>query len=70
MGPKQEQLDRALERIFDNISQHDLQSKQNTLLLVTGDHGMTDAGNHGGSSPEELSTVSVPIPEYFYQGIQ
>ncbi|PLW17035.1 hypothetical protein PCANC_09292 [Puccinia coronata f. sp. avenae] len=57
MGPKQEQLDRALERIFDNISQHDLQSKQNTLLLVTGDHGMTDAGNHGGSSPEELSTA-------------
>ncbi|KAA1065404.1 major facilitator super transporter protein [Puccinia graminis f. sp. tritici] len=57
MGPKQEQLDLAISRIFDGISKHDLRSKKKTLLLVAGDHGMTDAGNHGGSSKEELSTA-------------
>jgi phosphatidylinositol glycan class O len=29
----------------------------NTVLLVFGDHGMTDDGNHGGASLEELRSV-------------
>ena len=57
MGPKQEELDMALARIFNHISRQDRETNQNTLLVVAGDHGMTDAGNHGGSSIEELSTV-------------
>jgi len=28
-----------------------------TTLLIFGDHGMTEAGNHGGNTIEELSTV-------------
>jgi ethanolaminephosphotransferase len=59
MGPKQEQLDLSISRIIDGISKHDLRSKKNTLLLVAGDHGMTDAGNHGGSSKELQSRVTI-----------
>jgi hypothetical protein len=29
----------------------------NSLLIVLGDHGMTEDGNHGGSSKEETDTV-------------
>jgi len=30
---------------------------ENTTLLVFGDHGMTDDGNHGGGSQHELKSV-------------
>ena len=30
---------------------------ERTLLLVMGDHGMTDQGEHGGATPPELSTA-------------
>lgn len=32
-----------------------------TLLVVCGDHGMNDAGNHGGSTPGETSPALVFI---------
>ncbi|OAV89434.1 hypothetical protein PTTG_05988 [Puccinia triticina 1-1 BBBD Race 1] len=67
MGPKQEQLDLAVARIFDSISKHDLRSNQSTLLLVAGDHGMTDTGNHGGSSKEELSTALLLASPSFHR---
>lgn len=28
-----------------------------TMLIVLGDHGQTDTGNHGGESDEETNTV-------------
>jgi phosphatidylinositol glycan class O len=28
-----------------------------TVLMVYGDHGMTDDGNHGGGTPNEMKTV-------------
>lgn len=28
-----------------------------TVLIIVSDHGMTEQGNHGGSSPEEVETV-------------
>lgn len=31
-----------------------LQQFQNSVLLVTGDHGMRNGGSHGGSDEEEL----------------
>ncbi|KAH9460025.1 hypothetical protein MJO28_004313 [Puccinia striiformis f. sp. tritici] len=70
MAPKQEQLDLAIHRVFDGITKQDLKSGQNTLLLVAGDHGMTDAGNHGGSSQEELSTaLLLASPSFNHVGL-
>ena len=33
--------------------------------MLTSDHGMTDDGNHGGSSPDELSTPLVFVGSAF-----
>jgi len=30
---------------------------EDTVMLVFGDHGMTDQGGHGGESDEELRTI-------------
>jgi ethanolamine phosphate transferase 2 subunit G len=57
MIPKQREMDGIIKRIFTAIeSEHHLQS---TLLVVCGDHGMNDAGNHGGSSAGETSAALV-----------
>ncbi|KAG0148327.1 hypothetical protein CROQUDRAFT_41588 [Cronartium quercuum f. sp. fusiforme G11] len=55
MGPKQTQLDHTISRIYKKLSDDDTASGRKSLLVVAGDHGMTDAGNHGGSSQGEVS---------------
>lgn len=53
MLPKQIEMDGIVKQIYTAIeSQSHLQS---TLLVLLGDHGMNDAGNHGGSAPGETS---------------
>lgn len=32
-----------------------------TILLITGDHGMANDGNHGGNSTEETNTLLFAI---------
>lgn len=53
MIPKQKEMDGIVETIFNAmISEAHLDS---TLLVLLGDHGMNEAGNHGGSSAGETS---------------
>jgi len=53
MFPKQREMDGIVEQLYTAMkSQEHLSS---TLLVVCGDHGMNDAGNHGASSPGETS---------------
>ena len=69
MEPKQREMDGVLERIYDSFATRDKRS----LIIVAGDHGMNDvstsvisliqAGNHGGSSSGETSTVFPNIYE-------
>lgn len=50
-------MDGIIRDIYEAIeSQEHLQS---TLLVICGDHGMNDAGNHGASSPGETSPALV-----------
>lgn len=57
MIPKQHEMDRIVKQIYEAIeSEKHLQS---TLLVLCGDHGMNDAGNHGGSAEGETSTALV-----------
>lgn len=59
MLPKQVEMDGIVEQIYTAIeSQPHLQS---TLFVLLGDHGMNDAGNHGGSAPGETSPALVFI---------
>lgn len=48
MGPKQTEMDAVIRKIYESMG-------ENTLLVVTGDHGMNEIGNHGGSSAGETS---------------
>lgn len=53
MLPKQIEMDGIVKQIYSAIeTQPHLKS---TLLVLLGDHGMNDAGNHGGSAPGETS---------------
>jgi ethanolaminephosphotransferase len=54
MGPKQREMDESVRRLYSHVSEIGGRS----LLVVLGDHGMTEQGNHGGSSEAETSAVS------------
>jgi ethanolaminephosphotransferase len=57
MLPKQQEMDGIVRELFEAMkSKPHLES---TLLVLCGDHGMNDAGNHGASSPGETSPALV-----------
>lgn len=53
MIPKQKEMDAVVEDIFNAMQEQE--HLQSTLLVLCGDHGMNEAGNHGGSSAGETS---------------
>ncbi|KAM3444342.1 hypothetical protein NHJ13734_001459 [Beauveria thailandica] len=53
MVPKQHEMDSIIRAIYGSLSSE--KHLESTLLVVCGDHGMNDAGNHGASSPGETS---------------
>lgn len=53
MIPKQHEMDGIVRDIYEALETN--KHLQSTLLVVCGDHGMNDAGNHGASSPGETS---------------
>nr|CAG8499725.1 12721_t:CDS:10 [Entrophospora candida] len=63
MRPKQHEMDKVIKTIFEIIKDQDSKRLNNnpnskpTLLVLCGDHGMNEAGNHGGSSAGEISTA-------------
>ncbi len=59
MIPKQREMDGIVQQTYTAIDSHE--SLQNTLFVICGDHGMNDAGNHGGSAPGETSPALVFI---------
>lgn len=59
MIPKQREMDGIINQIYEAIETKDC--LQSTLLVLLGDHGMNDAGNHGGSAPGETSPALVFI---------
>lgn len=59
MVPKQHEMDGIVEQIFNAMKAED--HLQSTLLVLCGDHGMNEAGNHGASSPGETSPALVFI---------
>lgn len=57
MVPKQYEMDGIVKQIYSAMESED--HLQSTLLVLCGDHGMNDAGNHGASSPGETSPALV-----------
>lgn len=59
MIPKQHEMDGIVSQLYDAMTTKD--HLKSTLLVLLGDHGMNDAGNHGGSAPGETSPALVFI---------
>lgn len=51
MKGKQEEMDSILQQLYESR----VLTSNSTLLVIMGDHGMNDLGNHGGSSEGETS---------------
>ncbi|KAJ5753833.1 uncharacterized protein N7511_007986, partial [Penicillium nucicola] len=63
MVPKQQEMDSVVTEIYTAMQNE--QHLQSTLFVLCGDHGMNDAGNHGGSSAGETSPALVFISPKF-----
>ena len=63
MIPKQGEMDDIVRQIFQAIEAE--KHLQSTLLVVCGDHGMNEAGNHGGSAEGETSPALVFLSPKF-----
>lgn len=57
MLPKQHEMDGIVRELYGAMELYS--HLQSTLLVLCGDHGMNDAGNHGGSSAGETSPALV-----------
>ena len=55
MPKKLMEMDAVVKSVVDAVSQQ----SEPYLIVITGDHGMTDVGNHGGSTAEETDTALV-----------
>ena len=53
MLPKQQEMDGIVETIYNAMVDPEHPHLHRTLLVLCGDHGMNDGGNHGGSSEGE-----------------
>lgn len=57
MVPKQREMDGIVRQVYTALQTKDYLNK--TLFVLCGDHGMNDAGNHGGSGQGETSPALV-----------
>lgn len=63
MIPKQREMDNTVRQIYEAMKTQ--KHFQSTLMVLCGDHGMNDGGNHGGSSDGETSPALVFISPKF-----
>lgn len=52
------EMDEVIKKIYDNMNSRD----DKTLIVICGDHGMSDEGNHGGDSDLEANTAMIFLP--------
>ena len=68
-GVESPQMKAKLRQIDDSIREVvlALESSEGTLVVVTGDHGQTLTGDHGGGGPEEVDSalVAIDIDAYY-----
>ncbi|ONI02439.1 hypothetical protein PRUPE_6G198700 [Prunus persica] len=61
MAPKLSEMDDVVKMIHMNSILNQKNDQGRTLLVVVSDHGMTESGNHGGSSYEETDSLALFI---------
>ncbi|XP_053909470.1 GPI ethanolamine phosphate transferase 2 isoform X2 [Cuculus canorus] len=65
VGPKLREMDSILKKIHLSLLSKEGGTSQPNLLVVCGDHGMSEMGNHGGSSEGEVHTPLLFISSAF-----
>lgn len=68
MAPKQREMDKIVEEIYQAMEQ--TSHLQSSVLVLCGDHGMNEAGNHGGSSSGEVTTALTFISPKFREAFE
>ncbi|XP_015890563.3 GPI ethanolamine phosphate transferase 2 isoform X2 [Ziziphus jujuba] len=61
MAPKLKEMDDVVKMIHTSSILNQANNNGHTLLVVVSDHGMTENGNHGGSSYEETDSLALFI---------
>ncbi|KAL4376114.1 hypothetical protein GQ457_02G016500 [Hibiscus cannabinus] len=61
MAPKLKEMDEVVKLIHSSINQSQGNRQGRTLLMIVSDHGMTENGNHGGSTYEETDSLALFI---------
>ncbi|XP_068928819.1 GPI ethanolamine phosphate transferase 2 isoform X1 [Petaurus breviceps papuanus] len=65
IGPKLQEMDYILKKIHISLLSKEREASLPHLLVLCGDHGMSETGGHGASSVEEVSTPLVLISSAF-----
>lgn len=63
--PKLQEMDGVIMTVQQHLEVQENAKELPALLIITGDHGMSDAGSHGGASWSEVSTPLVFISSVF-----
>ncbi|CAM1309020.1 PIGG (predicted) [Pycnogonum litorale] len=59
---KLREMDQVIERIYSKLRTKDADDGKKTVVIICGDHGMSDSGSHGGTSLSEVTTPLLIIP--------
>ena len=59
VAPKLREMDDVVRRLFEYLLVQDERDGKRSLLVLCGDHGMSDQGSHGGASASETNTPFV-----------
>ncbi|TRY93959.1 hypothetical protein DNTS_021114 [Danionella cerebrum] len=65
IGPKLLEMDDIIRKIHTSLIAKESEGTQHNLLVVCGDHGMSESGSHGGSSEQEVNTALLLISTAF-----
>ncbi|MCJ8734136.1 hypothetical protein PDJAM_G00231870 [Pangasius djambal] len=65
IGPKLHEMDDVIKKIHTSVITTEAEGTLPNLLVLCGDHGMSETGSHGGSSEPEVNTPLVLISPAF-----
>ena len=63
--PKLQEMDQIVEEVHKALLRWDQENRAHSLLVLCGDHGMSDSGSHGGASSAETLTPLVFLSSMF-----
>lgn len=68
VGPKLHEMDQIIQKIHQSLLRDDNERGIHSAMVLCGDHGMSEAGSHGGASLPETSTPLVFMSSRFQNG--